>query len=173
MANNLEIERTYLAKYLPEDLFNHPHKEIIDMYLPRGAEHAHLRIRKSGDKMTITKKTSINANTHSQLLEENIDIDLAEYQSLQNANADITRKIRYFYPYAGRTAEIDIFQGKHQGLVVIEFEFATASEYEEFSMPEFCLADVSEEECFAGGIICKLDYAGVAQIIQKYGYQAL
>lgn len=59
MSQDLEIERTFLAKYLPEDLKNYPSNEIIDYYIPQDAAHAKLRIRKSGDKYTITKKVQL------------------------------------------------------------------------------------------------------------------
>jgi hypothetical protein len=45
----IELEKTYLAKELPEGLLNAKSKEIIDIYFPATLEHPKLRLRKNGD----------------------------------------------------------------------------------------------------------------------------
>ena len=52
----LELEKTYLAKYLPEDLMTCRKKEIVDIYLPKDSPHPKLRLRKSWSWYEITKK---------------------------------------------------------------------------------------------------------------------
>jgi len=50
----IELERTFLAKYLPNDLDNFPLKQMQDNYIPKQARHPVLRIRKNGDKVCVT-----------------------------------------------------------------------------------------------------------------------
>ena len=54
----IELEKTYLAKYLPGGLKDSPSKEIKDIYIPESIDHPVLRIRKRDDKYEITKKTT-------------------------------------------------------------------------------------------------------------------
>ncbi len=42
----IELELTYLARYVPSDLKNCPSKKIIDLYIENGTDHADLRVRK-------------------------------------------------------------------------------------------------------------------------------
>ena len=56
----IEIEKTYLLKYIPVDIKLLPYKEILDIYIPSNEKHPHLRIRKNGDKYEITKKYPID-----------------------------------------------------------------------------------------------------------------
>jgi len=50
-----ELELTYLIKKIPENLFNSPFKEMLDIYIPQNEKHPKLRIRKIGEKYEITK----------------------------------------------------------------------------------------------------------------------
>ena len=83
------------------------------------------------------------------------------------------RKIRHYYEYKGRTAEIDIFQEYLQGLVLVDFEFDNVSEKDAFNMPEFCLADVTQEEFLAGGMLCGKTYADIEPFLKKFNYKKL
>ncbi len=78
----IEIEKTYLAKFLPKGLSKFPHKEIIDLYIPKVAEHSKLRIRKNGDSYVITKKNLVNENDASTQIEQNIKISKEEFMAL-------------------------------------------------------------------------------------------
>jgi hypothetical protein len=55
----IELEKTYLLKFLPEGLRDFKSKEIIDVYLPKNSAHPKLRLRKNGDKFELTKKEPI------------------------------------------------------------------------------------------------------------------
>ena len=55
----LELERTFLAKYLP-DIFQCKNKKIVDICLPKNSKHPILRLRKSGSKPKLQKITIDN-----------------------------------------------------------------------------------------------------------------
>lgn len=170
----LELEKTYLAKRLPEGLERAPHKEIIDIYVPASAEHPHLRIRKRGDSYEITKKQPAKEGDSSAQHEHTIHLDEAEFNALsERADAKRVRKIRYAYDHQGRKGEIDVFQDALEGLVLVDFEFADEASKEAFDMPDFCLADVTQETAFAGGMLCGKSYQDIEGSLRAFGYARL
>jgi CYTH domain-containing protein len=159
----IELELTYLAKYLPTDLAEFEAKEMIDIYIPKENEHPKLRIRKNGDKLEMTKKYVVVAGDASKQIEETIILSKEEYEALSSLDGKKTEKRRYLYPYKGRMAEIDVFGGDLDGLVIVDFEFETEIEKEKFEMPEFCLAEVTQETVLAGGMLCGKKYADIEE----------
>ena len=170
MSQELEIERTFLAKYLPEDLNNFKSRDILDMYIPKGAVHAKLRIRKSDDKYVITKKQQLDENNPSVQMEHNIILNEAEAAAFLNTPCDPLHKTRYYYEYDGIKAEIDIFQDGLKGLVMVDFEFNSEEEQINFTMPDFCLVEVTHDDRIAGGLLCHHDINSFRTILDEYSY---
>ena len=169
----IELEKTYLAKFIPQGLENCKKKEIIDIYLPTNARHPTLRIRKNGDKHEITKKEPVE-NDPSKQKEETTSLTKEEFQELnQSVEGKRIHKIRYFYPYKNRVAEIDVFQDSLSGLIVIDFEFKDENEKALFEMPDFCLVDVTPEEFIAGGMVCGKTYQNIEEDLKKFNYKKL
>jgi CYTH domain-containing protein len=170
----VELEKTYLAKYLPKDLEKYPHREIADIYVPVTAPHAVLRIRKKGDKYEITKKFPIKEGDASEQEEHTIKITEDEYKAFAKLEGKRSRKIRYDYDYRGNKAEVDVFQDDLQGLVLVDIEFTDVKKKFDFNMiPEFCLADVTQDTVFAGGMLCGKKYSDVEGKLKGYGYKAI
>ena len=169
----IELEKTYLAKYLPKDLAKSASKEIIDVYFPKEEEHPKLRIRKRGDKYRITKKQPIQDGDASTQKEQTIVLTEKEFESLNKLEGKRVRKIRYYYEFEERTAEIDLFQDELNGLVTVDFEFETEEEKEKFKMPDFCLADVTQEDFIAGGKLCGKTYKEIEKELDKFEYKKL
>ncbi len=162
----IEIEKTYLAKFLPKGLSKFSHKEIIDLYIPKASEHSKLRIRKNGDLYVITKKNLVNENDSSTQIEQNIKITKEEFLALSNISASKIRKIRYNY----NGAEIDIFQDKLKGLVLVDVEFISKENLKSFKMPDFCLVEITGDTNFAGGVLCKQKLSNLKKILKAYKY---
>lgn len=40
-------------------------------------------------------------------------------------------------------------------------------------MPDFCLAEVTEEDFVAGGVICGKSYADIESELARFGYEKL
>lgn len=167
MSQDLEIERTFLAKYLPADIKNWPSHEIIDYYIPLGAAHAKLRIRKSDDKYTITKKVQLKEADASVQMEHNIELSEAEFLAFKNIPSDKAHKIRYYY----NNAEIDVFLDDLEGLVLVDFEFKNIEDQLNFVMPDFCLAEVTEDDNIAGGLLAHLKMKTLKPLVDKYFYK--
>lgn len=167
-----EIELTFLAKRIPNGLFDCESKEIIDVYIPKSDEHPKLRIRKNGERFEITKKKPVDDDPSVQE-EETVRLTEEEFNSLRTVDGKEVRKIRYYYPYDGRTAEIDVFQDALKGLVLVDFEFDNVEEKDSFFTPDFCLTDVTKEDFIAGGMICGKSYENIVNKLDMLGYKKL
>jgi len=169
----IELERTFLAKKLPSDLEQSKSIEIVDVYIPQSVEHPRLRIRKMGSVMEMTKKTPLIGIDSSEQSEETIPLNEGEYQELLKCSIRKFRKIRYYYDFEGRKAEVDIFQDDLKGLVLVDFEFKSSEEKNNFQIPDFCLVDVTQERFSAGGILAGKKYSDVEPYLKEYNYQKL
>ena len=59
------------------------------------------------------------------------------------------------------------------GLVLVDVEFDSKGEKDVFVMPEFCLAEVTQESFIAGGMICGKSYDDIESKLSKFGYKKL
>lgn len=168
----IELERTYLAKFIPKNLKNYESKEIIDIYFPKDSRHPTLRVRKIGNKYEITKKEPVD-NDSSHQKEQTIPLTKEEFNELSKLDGRKTHKIRYYYNYNNKVAEIDVFQGPLHGLIIVDFEFNSIEDKDSFEMPEFCLVDITSEEFIAGGMICGKSYEDIENNLKKYNYSKL
>ena len=168
----IEQERTFLAKKLPE-LEGCESKEIIDLFIPKSSPHPNLRIRKNGDKLMITRKCLPENGDKSAMIEETISLSEAEFLTLSKVDGNGFTKIRYLYPFQGRTAEIDVYQDALKGLVVVDFEFETEEEKIAFKMPNFCLCEVTSEEFIAGGMLAGKRYEDIEEKLKEFGYEKI
>ena len=169
----IELERTFLAKYLPEGLENCKRKEILDIYIPTEARHPTLRIRKNGKRYEITKKEPLKDDP-SGMKEETTTLTQEEFDELNRSLVGKrVRKLRYYYPYNDRVAEVDVFQDLLKGLIVVDFEFPTVEEKNVFKIPEFCLIDITQEEFIAGGMVCGKSYSDIEENLRVLGYKKI
>ena len=169
----IELEKTYLIKYLPEGFDISSFKEIKDIYIPKEIEHSILRIRQKGDKYEITKKEPVQGLDSSEQYEHTIFLTKEEFLALEQVQGKKIRKIRYYYNHKGIQAEIDIFQDDLLGLVLVDFEFAKKEDKDNFEIPEFCLVDVTQDKYFAGGMLCGKTYIGIENHLNELGYKKI
>lgn len=173
MAKEIEYEKTYLAKRLPEGLSSAKSVLIRDVYVPESARHAMLRLRAKDDDYVITKKTILHGTDSSTMSEETIPLSAEEYTAHANCSTKSFVKRRYFVQIDGHSAEVDVYDETLKGLVVIDFEFLSEEQKEKFIMPEVCLADVTQEEGIAGGMLAGKSYEDIEQLLKQYGYERL
>ena len=169
----IELEKTYLLKEIPNGLKECKSKEVIDIYIPKTSEHPTLRVRKSGDKLEMTKKEPVKQGDSSTQKEQTIILTEKEFNSLMNLDGKKAHKIRYYYNHNGRQAEIDVFQGPLKGLILADFEFNSKEEKDSFEMPDFCLKEVTQELFIAGGMICGKSYEDIEENLKRFNYLKL
>ncbi len=170
----IELEKTYLAKFIPDDLGDCEHKEIIDVYVPKESIHPSLRLRKNGNHFEMTKKEPLKEGDASQQREQTIILTKQEFTTLNNqVEGKRIRKIRYQFKHKNNTAEIDVFQDTLAGLVLADIEFKNNDDKNNFQIPDFCLAEVTQETFLAGGMLCGKSYGDIESGLDKFGYKKL
>ena len=169
---SLELERTFLAKYLPDDLDKFSAKEICDVYVENKSQRLHLRLRKSDDKYEITRKERVNDDV-SRHIETSIGLEKEEFDQLRKFAEKALCKRRYDYFIGDIKFEIDIFRGDLEGLVLVDVEFNNNEAKNSFNAPDFCLADVTKEEFAAGRFLYAKTYDDINEYLNKYNYKKI
>lgn len=166
----IELERTFLPKFLPDGLEKCKSCEIFDIYIPKSSIHPILRIRKIDGKFEITKKIPVENKDASHHEEKTISLSEKEFEALSSVSGKTIHKTRYYYEYGGKMLEIDVFNGPLEGLVLVDLEFQSENEKNNFPIPPFCLADVTNEWFSAGGMLCGKSYSDIETELKKFGY---
>lgn len=173
MATEIELEKTYLLKALPDGIENAKSVTIHDVYIPEEASHAQIRLRHKGDSYVITKKCPISGDDSSRMYEHTIDLTKDEFDALaKNSKKDFI-KTRYFMNLCGRSAEVDVYHDKLEGLAVIDFEFDNEQDLNAFQTPDFVQADVTQDETTAGGFLAGKSIDEIAKRLEKYGFKKI
>jgi hypothetical protein len=173
MSQQLERERTFLAKELPQEIKATEPTRIVDIYIPDTPAHSHLRLRQNGKTYEITKKTSVAAGDASEHIEQTIPLTEEEFAALSRCSAKRVAKDRYRVVIDGILAEIDVFIEDLAGLVLIDFEFDTEDEKDNFIPPSIVLADVTQENFIAGGLLAGKTYDTIAPELARFCYKKL
>lgn len=162
---NIEIERKYLLKRLPENLDDYPVKIIEQGYL--NTEPV-VRVRRANDKYILTiKGRGLMART-----EYNIELDEDSYNHLiKKSDGNIISKKRYIIPLenpcfgeksdiqgssdsqpdssahisAPLTIELDVFEPPFAPLIMAEVEFPDIETANAFVAPEWFGEEVTND----------------------------
>lgn len=163
-----ELSKTYLLKNIPFSLEVYPHKELIDHYVSFESSYPKARLRKYGSLYEITKKVTVQQEGLCFQTESIIDLSKAEYQALAELPNKTIQKTRYYVPWEWLTIEIDVFQRDLDWLLLMNVEFPDKQIMKKFTIPEFCLADVTENSLFVSDILCDKTYTSLSSLIKQY-----
>jgi len=168
----IERERRYLLQDLPEGLTRADHHlQITDNYITG----TRLRLRKVRDPQTnkwvvkFTQKFAPDANDLSRTVITNTYLNAIEAETLAIFDVNEIRKNRYKFEFAGHQFSIDMFLGDLFGLILAEVSFDTDEELDNFPLPPFALAEVTNNEIFTGGKLSQLTFADVTDEITRSG----
>ncbi|MBU4275020.1 hypothetical protein KKE19_04390 [Patescibacteria group bacterium] len=172
----IELERTFLVKSLPNAIKNCDLAEIIDIYIPKTVDHPILRIRKVGSVCQITKKAPTKGKDSSEQYEKTIPLSEEEYKELSTLEGKRLRKIRYYCPWEdksvkNKTVEIDVYLDDFKGLVTADFEFDSVVNKDNFLMPDFCLVEVTQAKYIAAGWLAGRKYSNIEPFLNKFNYK--
>jgi adenylate cyclase len=135
-----EIERKFLVRKLPDGLTSYPHAEISQGYLVSMDDGRQVRLRKSGERYSLTYKRGIG-NVRE---EREIELSADQFNALWPATEGKRLvKTRYEIPFGDRVVEIDVYHGRHEGLVVAEVEFDAEAAAKNFQPPDWLGDDVT------------------------------
>jgi CYTH domain-containing protein len=127
-----EIERKFLLKRLPEKLKQSRRCLIAQGYLAAEAGGRHVRLRKKGKTASLTFKVGRGAHRE----EREIKLSAKQFATLWPATVGRRlRKLRYELPWKNVLIEVDVYRGKHSGLVVAEVEFPNRTACRNFRPP--------------------------------------
>ncbi len=138
----LEIERKFIVRNLPHDLFSLSSVRIYQGYLSVGNSEE-IRLRRWEDQTILTVK-------HGQGLsrvEVEVALDIQQFTTLWplTRNRRI-EKIRYLRPFPEGIIELDVFKGGLEGLCLAEVEFESEEAASRFQPPDWFGKDVTADE---------------------------
>ena len=146
MPNSREIERKYLLKRLPEKLKRSRRYVIAQGYLATELAGRQVRLRKKGKTRSLTFKVGRGKSRE----EREIKLSPKQFAALWPATAGRRlRKLRYEIPWRNLLIEIDIYRGRHSGLVVAEVEFPDRATCREFKPPSWFGREVTGEKRYS------------------------
>lgn len=128
----MEIERKFLVASLP-DLNNVVFKELKQAYLSFEPE---VRIRSLDNNLFYLSEKSTGDLSRSEI---GTQVDIVSFQILTNlAQGRTISKTRYYVSLNNNlTAEIDIYHDELEGLIIVETEFKSEMEANEFAVPSW------------------------------------
>lgn len=128
----MEIERKFLIKKLPDNLTSYKARKIEQAYL---CTDPVVRVRRDNDVYYLTYKSK------GMIVREEYNLPLTKEaygHLLAKADGNIITKTRYEIPEKDNlTIELDVFEGKFDGLLLAEVEFASEEEALGYIPPEW------------------------------------
>jgi adenylate cyclase len=152
----VEIERKFLVESPPPDLARHPAERIEQGYLAVADDGVEVRVRRRGEATVLTVKSG---PAHVRV-EEEIPIDERRFFALWPlTEGRRVVKTRYAVPLGEATAEVDVYGGALDGLVVAEVEFPSESASERFAPPPWFARELTGDARYANQSLARLDRA--------------
>lgn len=140
----MEIERKYLIREMPADLTGFSCMHLSQSYISRDPV---IRIRRTEQEGKIRFRLTVKGEGLAVREEWEMDLTEAQYEGLLKKKEGRTiEKKRYRIPLGdGHVAELDIFEGEHEGLCLVEVEFSSRKDMEDFAAPDWFGTDVTED----------------------------
>ena len=146
----MEIERKFKVEKLP-NLQNVKKAKIIQAYLNTDSEPT-LRIRKYNDEYLLTYKYSKKDNEINVCNEVELTITEECFNNLlTKIEGNIIEKTRYFI----NEIELDIFEGKYEGLILAEVEFESIEDANRYNKPNWLGEDVTKDKNYRNSYLAK------------------
>lgn len=147
----MEIERKFLIKKLPDNLTSYKARKIEQAYL---CTDPVVRVRRDNDDYYLTYKSK------GMIVREEYNLPLtkeAYRHLLAKSDGNIITKTRYEIPEKDNlTIELDVFEGKFDGLLLAEVEFASEEEALGYIPPEWFGEDVSNSTKYHNSTLSRL-----------------
>jgi adenylate cyclase len=133
MGRHTEIERKFLVKHPPAGWRRRPHSRIMQGYFPLTTKKVEIRLRRKDHNHFITIKGGIGGARK----EEEICIPGQQFTALWPLTHACISKTRYCLPFDGFMIEMDVYNGKHRGLITAEVEFKSRKDATNFQPPQW------------------------------------
>lgn len=152
MNSPREIERKFLVRKLPADLTSYPRSEIEQGYLALERGGVQVRLRKEGDLRWLTCKRDADGGRE----EREIRLTMEQFETLwPGTEGRRLTKIRYDVPWENHVIEIDVYTGRHDGVIVAEVEFSDEKSGREFVPPDWFGDEVSGTALYSNVVMAQ------------------
>lgn len=148
----MEIEKKFIPKEIPKNLEHFVYHKIEQAYLNTAPV---VRIRKQDDEYYLTYK----GGGMMAREEYNLPLNAESYQHLrEKVDGNIITKTRYLIPIndGNLTAELDIFEGKFSGMLLVEVEFDSIEQADAFQKPDWFGEEVTHDKMYHNSYLSKL-----------------
>ena len=146
-----EIERKFLDATIPDEL-PEPGMEIRQAYL--STEPTEVRVRSTdGGRHELTVKSQ-GGLTRAEV---SVPVPSGQFDELLSLAHGLIEKTRHHVDLDGYTAEVDVYGGKLDGLVVVEVEFPSEQEATSFVPPSWFGREVTTDGRFRNAALAVAD----------------
>lgn len=162
----IERERRFLLAEFPSKAAVVRNRRITDHYI----EGTTLRLRKQSYNdglitFKLTQKLPARGDGAQQGFITSMYLSSDEFHVFAQLPAQKLTKIRFSLPPFG----IDVFDGHLRGLILAEAEFDSAEAADSLSVPSFMAREVSADDRFTGGQLCRASRQEVQSWLLDYG----
>lgn len=139
-----EIERRFLVRD-PRILDGRVGKRIVQGYVAKESGAMTTRVRIHGDRGYLTLKGPRQGFVRDEF-EYTIPADDAWHILLEHCGNRIIQKTRYLIEHRDHLFEVDVFEGRHTGLVIAELELS--HERQEITLPAWIGEEITGDKHF-------------------------
>jgi len=147
-----EIERKFVVDRLPDEIAAGASQHIRQGYL--SIEPAAVRLRSRDDA---TYELTVKSPGGLRRAEVNLPLTADQFEELWPLVQRSVEKHRALHEIDGGTAEIDVYHGKLDGLVVVEVEFQSEADAQAFTPPAWFGVEVTEDPRFRNSSLAVAD----------------
>ena len=152
MARHLEIERKFLVNQSPVGWKRSASSRIVQGYFPMARRDLEIRLRRKGSRHFLT----IKRGHGRRRLEEEIEVSEPAFRSLWPlTRAARIAKRRYRIPCRGHAIEMDVYQGRHRGLITADIEFDSVRASRSFQPPNWLGREITGSRQYANARLAR------------------
>lgn len=148
-----EIERKFLVRD-PRILDGRQGDRIIQGYLAKESGSMSTRVRIRGGRAYLTLK-SPRAGYSRDEFEYLIPLADAEAMIANHCAGRIVRKTRYLIEHTPHVFEVDVFEGRHAGLIVAEVELP--HEHAAVCLPDWLGDEVTDDNRYSNFVLAMIE----------------
>ncbi|MBE5935127.1 MAG: adenylate cyclase [Lachnospiraceae bacterium] len=164
MSNNLEIEKKYIVESLDKVMEYVDLDQCTKLFIEQGylSNNPTIRVRKYNNDYCITYKSRIkNTSSKDVIVNREVELPLTEesyYHMIDKIDYNLIKKTRYKIELEqGLVAELDVFDGKLKGLIMVEVEFDNEKVADKFVEPKWFGKNVSADKKYKNLFLAQVE----------------
>ena len=148
-----EIERKFLVRD-PRILEGRQGDRIVQGYLAKESGSMSTRVRIRGDRAYLTLKSPKEGYGRDEF-EYDIPLADAELMIANHCAGRIVCKTRFLVDHGPHVFEVDVFEGRHAGLIVAEVELA--DEHTTVQLPDWLGDEVTHDDRYSNFLLAMIE----------------